>query len=73
MIRKGLFGLAFILLLTNFLVAQQKKAIVKEVAVETQDAASFSVQAAKLTNFIIKSNNDFQEKLQLSFELPKVI
>lgn len=71
MIRKGLFGLAFILLLTNFLMAQQKKAIVKEVAVGTQDATSFGVQAAKLTNFIIKNNNEFQEKLQLSFELPK--
>jgi hypothetical protein len=71
MIKKGLFGLLFILLLTNFLVAQEKKAIVKEVVVETQDAASFGVQAAKLTNFIIKNNNEFQEKLQLSFELPK--
>ncbi len=71
MIKKWLFGLAFILLLTNLLMARQKKAIVKEVVVETQDAAYFGVQAAKLTDLIIKNNNEFQEKLRLSFELPK--
>ena len=70
MVKKGFLLLAILLLPTNLLAAQQKEAVVKEVFVEEQDAVSFGVQAAKLTDFIIKTNGKFEEKLQLSLQLP---
>ena len=65
--------LAIFLMSLNFSFAQQKNYPVvqqKEVVVEVQDTASFNVRFAKLDNVISKNNGKFEEKFQLSFQLP---
>lgn len=65
MVKKITLFLAIFLLSLNYSNAQQK-----ETVVDAQDAVAFGVKSAKLTSFITKTDNKYEEKFQLSFSLP---
>jgi hypothetical protein len=73
MVKNVFLFLGIFLMSLNYSAAQQKNYSVtqdKETVVDVQNAASFGVQYAKLSNVISKINGKFEEKFQLSFYLP---
>lgn len=78
MTKKLFLGLALVLFSVNFAAAQEQTFISKKqntnaLSVTTQDAAAFNVENARLNSVVTKKKGIFEEKFQLSFELPNVM
>ncbi len=68
--------LAFILLSMSSSIAQQKYYSVtqqKETVVQVQDLAALDVSRAKLSNVIARNDGKYEERFELSFQVPNTV